>query len=371
MIRSLEKRFGGSFDWSLLINIVAICGVGLGVLFSAGYDAETGMSIPMQKQAIFMGVGLVVYFIVSLIDSSFWRRWALLFYAMGCIFLLAIDVVGVAAGGARRWLDLGVVRMQPSEFVKIAIILVLARVLSSEKAPDSGYTLGKLMYPVGVLAMPFVLTLIQPDLGTALCQALIGGSMILIAGIHGRTLLSLVGCGIAMLFPAWGMLHDYQKKRVLNFLSPEMDPLGSGYHAIQSKIAVGSGAITGKGFLEGTQTQLRFLPEQTTDFFFSVLAEEWGFLGSALAILLYGFLIYQILRICSRADDRFQAFVCIGVAALVFWHVIVNIGMVTGVLPVVGITLPLLSYGGSSVVTQLVALGIVARVSSKRFMFAS
>jgi len=183
-------------------------------------------------------------------------------------------------------------------------------------------------------------------------------------------LMGLFTTGVLAAIPAWSLLKDYQKKRILNFVTPELDPLASGYHAIQSKIAVGSGALFGKGYLKGTQTQLRFLPEQTTDFLFSVLAEEWGFIGSLFVVSLYIILIYRILQVASRASDRFAALMCTGVGALYFWQCVVNIGMVTGSLPVVGITLPLLSYGGSSVLTLLFCAGLVAGVHSRRFLFS-
>lgn len=370
MFRALEKRLGASFDWPLTFCMIALCAVGLVVLASAGHDAQLDESRAMERQAAAMGVGLLAFFGASIASSNFWKRWAYFAFAGGCLLLFAIDAFGVAAGGARRWLDLGPVRMQPSEFMKIGIILTFARLFSSEKSPEDGYTLKRLWLPAAILLVPVGLTLVQPDLGTALCQLLIGASMLLLVGVRSKTILTLALFGAVLAVPAWKSLHDYQQKRILNFLSPEMDPLGSGYHAIQSKIAVGSGAMFGKGFLKGTQTQLRFLPEQTTDFLFSVLAEEWGFVGSAFAVSLYIFLVYRILRVCMRADDRFQTFVCFGVASMIFWHVMVNIGMVTGILPVVGITLPLLSYGGSSVVTQMTALGLVARVSSRRYLFA-
>lgn len=194
--------------------------------------------------------------------------------------------------------------------------------------------------------------------------------MLLLAGLHKKTLLTLLSAGILLTIPFWLFgLKDYQRQRILTFMSPESDPLGSGYHAIQSKIAVGSGAFWGKGFMQGTQTQLRFLPEQTTDFIFSVLAEEWGFVGTFLVIFLYGFLIFRLLSISSRCQDTFSAFVAFGVAALIFWHVLVNIGMVVGVLPVVGLTLPLLSFGGSSVTSVMAALGLAAGFSFRRFLF--
>lgn len=368
-LRRIE-RLGSNFDWVFLLILISICGCGLVVLSSAGYDPDVNTSRAMQKQAISMVLGFCAFFLGCFCSTNFWRRSAWFIYAGCLVLLVVIFMTGVVAGGARRWLDLGFFRAQPSEFMKIGVILALARVLSSESAPSDGYSLKTLILPAITLAIPAALTLIQPDLGTALCQCLVGGSLIFLAGVRMKTILFLGSSALIAAFPAWHMLKDYQRNRILNFITPELDPLASGYHAIQSKIAVGSGALTGKGYLHGTQTQLRFLPEQTTDFIFSVLAEEWGFIGSFFVVSLYIMLIYRILRISSRSADRFSALVTFGVAALFFWQAVVNIGMVTGTLPVVGITLPLLSYGGSSVMTLLFAAGLVAGVNSRRFLFS-
>jgi len=364
------ERIGSNFDWVYFGILVLICICGLVVLSSAGYNPDTGVSRPMQKQAASMVLGLVAFFVGCLCSANFWKRSSWGIYGTCLLLLILIFFIGEVAGGAKRWLDLGFFRMQPSEFMKVGIILVLAQILSSEEAPLTGRTLKTLLLPTIILLIPAAFTLVQPDLGTALCQCLVGGTMILIAGVRFKTLLGLFTTGIIALIPAWSLLKDYQQKRILNFLTPELDPLASGYHAIQSKIAVGSGAIFGKGYLKGTQSQLRFLPEQTTDFLFSVLAEEWGFVGSLLVVSLYIILIYRILQVASRASDRFSALVCLGVGSLFFWQCVVNIGMVTGALPVVGITLPLLSYGGSSVLTLLFCAGLVAGIHSRRFLFS-
>jgi len=367
---SINKRTFGNYDWQLLGITLLVCCVGLTVLYSAGFYPDQGRSPSMYRQATAMGLGLVLFIICSLIPPAFWRRWSYVIYVLCCITVAGVLVTGVVAGGARRWLDFGAVRLQPSEPMKIGIILALARLFSSEDSPRDGYTIVKLILPFSLLALPMGLVLAQPDLGTGLVFAMITGSMLLLAGIHSKTIVKLIVAFFLALYPFWITLKEYQKKRILNFLDPELDPLGSGYHAIQSKIAVGSGMMTGKGVLQGTQTQLRFLPEQTTDFLFSVLAEEWGFIGSVIALLLYSLLIFRLLRIASRCSERFTAFVVVGVAAMIFWHVLMNMGMVVGILPVVGITLPLLSYGGSSVVTIMAALGIVAGISLRRFKFS-
>lgn len=366
----IDRRVTANFEWSILVCMLALSLIGLTVLYSAGFNQDLQKSMPMERQMTSMGLGIVAFFIAYIFNANFWRRWAWFFYIVGCLLLAYILFGGVVAGGARRWLDLGGFRMQPSEFMKVGIILVFARYFSEDRFSSDGLRFVDLIIPGILLILPVALTLKEPDLGTALVQFLVGGSIILISGLNRGTLVRLSAIGLLALIPAWFMLHDYQRMRILNFMHPERDPLGSGYHALQSKIAVGSGSIMGKGLLHGTQTQLRFLPEQTTDFIFSVLAEEWGFLGSMLCISIYGLLLYRIFKICSRTQDRFPTLVVFGVGSMFFWHVFFNIGMVTGVLPVVGVTLPLLSYGGSSVVTLMTALGLVAGVSSRRFLFS-
>jgi len=365
-----SKRLSLNPDWPLTLTVLALCAVGLGALYSAGYSEKLGYSAQMKRQAMSMGVGFVCFLVCMLVRPELWKRNAYLVYLLGCGLLTAILFSGVVAGGARRWLEIGGFRMQPSEFMKVALIIALARLFSHSSSLERGYNILSLLKPCMLMGIPFVLIVVEPDLGTGLCHLLIGGTMLMLAGVKKRTVLTLGLLGMCLAVPAWFFgLKEYQKQRILTFMSPEDDPLGSGYHAIQSKIAVGSGSLTGKGFLQGTQTQLRFLPEQTTDFIFSVLAEEWGFVGSLIVVSLYGFLIFRLLTIAARCNEIFPAFVVIGVAAMIFWHVLVNVGMVVGVLPVVGLTLPLLSFGGSSVVAVLGALGLAAGISSRRFLF--
>ena len=348
-----------------------ICSAGLIVLQSAGYDSELAKSLPMKRQAVSMGVGFILFLLGMSLNSNKLKAGAYAFYAINCLMLIGVLVMGDVAGGARRWLNLGGFRFQPSEFMKLGIIFAMAKYLSRENAPKNGYTVPTLIVPFLMLIFPGLLILKQPDLGTALVNIAVGGSMVLLAGVNLKTLFRLALLAIFLLVPTWNfVLKDYQKQRVLTFMSPESDPLGSGYHALQSKIAVGSGTVFGKGFLKGTQTQLRFLPEQTTDFIFSVLAEEWGFFGSIAVIILYGLLISRLLSVSIKCTDRFSAFVSFGVACLLFWHTLVNIGMVIGILPVVGVTLALLSLGGSSVMTVLLGVGIVSGFSMRRYMFS-
>ena len=367
---ALDIRILKNLDWPLIGAMLALCLTGLVLLYSAGYNPDTKTSPQVMRQLISLSIGFVAFSICISISPAFWKRWAFVFYALGCVLLVAVLFGGNVAGGAKRWLELGGFRFQPSEFMKVALILAFAKVLSSESAPEQGYDFKSLIVPAAVVSLPVVLILVEPDLGTALCHVLIAGSMLLLADVKKSVLLKLSGLGVLLAIPAWFGLREYQKARIVSFLSPENDPLGSGYHAIQSKIAVGSGSIFGKGFMEGTQTQLSFLPEQTTDFIFSVLAEEWGFIGTASVLAIYAFIILYCLALSSKCHDKFSAYVVCGVSFLIFWHMLVNIGMVIGVLPVVGLTLPLISYGGSSAISIMAAFGLVVGVGMRRSLFS-
>ena len=270
--------------------------------------------------------------------------------------------------GATRWLSFGGIGLQPSELMKIVIIVVLARYFA-ERASAQGFSLKGLAVPGALLLVPVLLIMKQPDLGTAMLLLAIGGTMALFAGIRRLTLTVLVAGGAAAACGGWFLLHDYQRQRIYTFLNPENDPLKSGYHIIQSKIAVGSGGLFGQGFRKGTQAQLSFLPERHTDFAFSVFAEEWGFVGCLLLIVLYLLIVLWGLYIARQASDRFGMFLALGVSAMLFWHIIVNLGMIMGLLPVVGVPLPLFSYGGTSMLTTMTGVGLLLNVSMRRFMF--
>jgi rod shape determining protein RodA len=275
---------------------------------------------------------------------------------------------GKYVGGSRRWLPLGPFSIQPSEMAKVAVIIVLARYYAKLINTD-GLTLRDLMFPVLLTAIPFALIVRQPDLGTAMVIALIAGAMTLFAKIERRAFSWLL-VTFALLIPSvWFFLRGYQKQRILTFLNPDRDPLGAGYHIIQSKIAIGSGMLTGKGFLKGTQNALSFLPEQHTDFIFSVLAEEWGLMGTLTVIFLFLFIIAWGLRIAGRCRDPFGTLLAVGVTAMIAWQALINIGMVMGLMPVVGVTLPFVSYGGSSIITMMMGIGLLMNVSMRRFKF--
>jgi rod shape determining protein RodA len=276
--------------------------------------------------------------------------------------------VGKVTSGSQRWLSLGPISFQPSELAKIALVIVLAKFFS-EKRGYRGYRLKDLWQPFLLIGAPSILILKEPDLGTAMLLVAGSLSMILFVKVSWKSLVILVGSALSLAPFVWFSLKEYQRMRILTFLRPDRDPFGAGYHINQSKIAIGSGQFWGKGFLNGTQTRLHFLPEQHTDFAFSVLAEEWGFAGSVLLLILYLFLILWGLNIAKVSKDRFGAILSVGIVAFIFWQVVINVGMVTGLLPVVGIPLLLFSYGGSSLISTMAAMGLLMNISMRRFMF--
>ncbi len=355
--------------WPLVFTTGLICGLGVWNLASASRGA---LHAVWQLQMMWMLVGVVAVGIFLLIDYRWLSTlaWPGYFLALGLI--TAVAFTGKKVLGARRWLQIGRFQAQPSELVKIALIVLLARFFArdEEGASKGDYGLKQLLRPFAIILVPVALVMKQPDLGTALVTFAIAMTMIFFAKVRLRSLAVLLVTGAATVTFAWmRLLKPYQKQRVYTFLNPEGDARGAGYHAMQSVIAVGSGQVSGKGWGEGTQNALAFLPEQHTDFIFSVWAEEHGFLGCAALIALYGFLILTALDVAANARDKFGAFLSIGVASLFFWHAFINIGMVTGILPVVGVPLPLFSSGGTSVVVDMVGVGILLNVSLRRFMF--
>ena len=347
-----------------LLFVLALCALALANLYSATY--KTGL-VPFKKQVIWVGVGMVVCVWASLIDYKSVQRYALHIYFLTLALLAAVPLLGSEISGAKSWIALGPVSLQPSEFVKIGVIIALAKFYSGDYE-NRPYGLTELAKPMIIIGLPVGLIMLQPDLGTAMMICLIAATIILFMGVRVKSLLLLVALIVALALPAWSFfLKDYQKGRITAFLDPSRDPLGSGYNAIQSQIAIGSGRFLGKGFMHGTQTQLRFLPEQHTDFAYSVIGEEFGFVGAFVLLMLYLFLVIWALDTGSKAKDKFSGVVCVGVAAMFFWHLMVNVGMVTGLLPVVGVPLLLISYGGSSLLTAMVAIGLVLGIRMRRF----
>lgn len=369
-MRQVRSRIG-SLDWQVLAAIACIVALGVASIYSASAHQAGHSSSLYLKQMAWIGLGLVVMVAVALMDYHALARHAYLGYAVVVGLLIAVLVIGRVGMGAQRWISLGVVDVQPSELAKLVLIVVLAR-YCADKAVKEGLGPSQLVGPLLLVLVPMALILKQPDLGTGLTLLAISLAMILLAGIRYQSIVWVALAGL-MLFPFawhvfWNSLRGYQRDRLLTFVNPSSDPLGTGYHVIQSKIAIGSGGLWGKGFLGSTQSQLKFLPEGHTDFIFSVFAEEWGFLGVVVLFSLYGFVLYWIMETAYKAKDRLGAFLAVGVAAMVTFSVVVNIGMTLGIMPVVGVPLLLMSYGGSSTLTVFAALGLVLNVRLRRFM---
>jgi rod shape determining protein RodA len=307
-------------------------------------------------------------FIMFFIDYKWIARLAWPLYVIVVILLCSVFLVGREAMGARRWIPLGFFNMQPSELAKVMVIIWISY-WGSKKDATIDYDFRDIILPGMVIFVPFILILAEPDLGTASLTGLVCLGMFLILGIRKPTLIKM-GLVLLVAVPSsWFILRDYQRQRILTFLDPEKDPLGRGYHAIQSKIAVGSGGLFGKGFMHGTQTQLKFLPEHHTDFIFSVIAEEWGFIGCAFIIVLYFLLVTKIISIGLKTKDRFGAMLCFGIALFISLHVFINMAMTMGMFPVVGVPLPFISYGGSFMLINLFCIGIVMSISWRKSMF--
>jgi rod shape determining protein RodA len=363
-----EQRTLARFPWHLGLLALAISALGVWNLASASRSAHAPVWV---NQAAYMGIGVLAGLAAALVSPLRTRRHAWVLYAGVVALLVLVLWKGKTVMGARRWFAVGPLSFQPSEFAKIAVILVLARWFAADaerSPPRAPYGLRGLAGPAAVVVVPFALILREPDLGTALIVAAIGGSMILLAGVRWKAIAVVAALAVVGATAAWPHLKPYQRKRVETFFNPEGDVRGAGYHSVQSMIAVGSGQVFGKGWGQGTQTLLSFLPEQHTDFIFSVWAEEHGFAGCALLLLLYYALVASGITIAGNARDAFGRFVAFGATAMIFWHAFVNMGMVTGLLPVVGVTLPLMSYGGSSVLAVYVAVGLLAGVGARRFV---
>jgi rod shape determining protein RodA len=288
-------------------------------------------------------------------------------YGISVALLVVVCLFGYAAHGSQRWLGGGGFALQPSELMKLVIIITLARYFDDHKANEP-YKLKELLVPILIVIVPFLLILKQPDLGTALILIIIFVSIVFFIGVNWKSLIIALSGGLILIPIGWHFLKDYQRDRLITFLNPENDPLGAGYHIIQSMIAVGSGEIFGKGFLSGSQTQLKFLPEQQTDFVFSVFAEEWGFIGGLILIIIFMAIIFWGLKIALQARDLLGTIIAFGITALISWEVFINIGMVLGILPIVGIPLPFLSYGGSAMLSLMAAIGLLMNVSARRFI---
>jgi rod shape determining protein RodA len=365
-----ERTFIRKIDFNLVFVILALNIIGLINLFSATHDPETiGVHRLFAMQVFWICFGWLLFLVMTIIDYKILTKLAYFLYCLNLVFLVLVKFWGKSALGATRWLDLGFFKYQPSETMKLVLVILLAKILA-ERNTSGGLGIRKLLYPLLLTAIPFVMTVIQPDLGTSMMLAAVSVSLLLFVGIKKRILITAI-VGVILVLPlAYNFaLKDYQKNRVLTFIDPTRDPRGAGYNSIQSKIAVGSGKFLGKGFRKGTQSQLDFLPERHTDFIYSVLSEEHGFIGSFTVLTLFIILILIGIKIATQARDKFGALLVMGSLALIFWHMFVNIGMVIGILPIVGIPLPILSYGGSGMITTFLCLGIISSVAMRRYIF--
>lgn len=364
------NRLKSHFPWTLTWITFTLILIGLLNLYSATYSISSkGVSPLFLSQLIWFAVGITLGLMTLLIDYRILLRLAYPFYFTSLLFLIAVLFLGKEVAGNRNWLILGPLTLQPSEFAKIAFIVVLARYLSDHPSL-LGYHFKDLIRPFLLFAPPLVLIVLEKDIGSSLFLVLTFASLVLFAGVRKKVVIvSLVMALIGVVGAYQKVLSHRQQARIHAFLHPEEDPKGRGYHLIQSKIAVGSGRFLGKGYLKGMHNKLLYLPEKHTDFIFPVWAEEWGFLGSIVVLGLYLTLLFLGVQLASRAKEEFGVYLAIGISALFFWQIAINLGGVLGLMPLTGVTLPLLSYGGSSLVTILIGIGLLMNISMRRFMF--
>jgi rod shape determining protein RodA len=356
--------FALQLDGPLVAGLGLIAAFGLVVLYSA-----SGQSVgTVVRTALRLLLGTVAMLLLARVNPNFLRRSTPWLYAAGCGLLLIVAAIGHVGMGAQRWLNLGLFRFQPSELMKLAVPMTCAWYLHERPLPPGWGSLAMLTL---VILIPVGLVAIEPDLGTAALIAVAGMLVIVLAGLRVRVMVALVAIAALAAWFGWRVMHDYQRKRVLTFLDPQTDPLGAGYHIIQSQIAIGSGGVFGKGWMNGSQAQLEFLPERSTDFIFAVVGEEFGLLGLLLLLLLYLFVAGRALYLATQTQDTFARLLAGSLALTFFVYVFINAGMVTGLLPVVGVPLPLVSYGGSSVVTLLAGFGILMALYSRRKLIGS
>ncbi len=357
----LSQKFW-QINWTLVILIVVVASIGFAMLYSA---ANGNLSPWASKQMAVFGVGLVMMLTIALIDIRVWLRYAYVIYVLCVGLLVCVEFFGVERNFAQRWIDLKFLQLQPSEFMKVALVLVLARYFHRLNIEDIGRP-HFLVIPLILVAIPVFFVHRQPDLGTALFLVICGGAMFFLAGVRIWKFVVVLSAAVIAVPVAWSFLLDYQKSRILTFLTPDRDPLGEGYHILQSKIALGSGGLFGRGFLQGTQSHLNFLPERQTDFIFTMLAEEFGLVGGLGLLSLYTLLILYGLSIALRCQSQFGRLLAMGVVVLFFLYAFINIAMVMGLVPVVGLPLPLISFGGTAMITVLAGFGFLICVSIHR-----
>ncbi|MDG2087966.1 MAG: rod shape-determining protein RodA [Arenicellaceae bacterium] len=344
-------------DGPLIVFLVILCLSSLFILYSATGENDAAM----LRQAIRILISFVVLAIVAQISPQTWHRWSPWMYVIGSMLLAAVLLLGIVGKGAQRWLDLGFFQFQPSELMKLGVPMMAAWVVSSRSLPLS-FAMTCLV--LLVVVFPVALVLLQPDLGTAILIAVSGFMIVILAGLRWRYMLGSLVCFVVAAPYLWTYLHDYQQRRILTLIDPWSDPLGAGYHTIQSMIAIGSGGSGGKGWLAGSQSQLEFIPERSTDFIFSVFAEEFGLMGVGALLAIYMCIVFRSLMIAYAAQDTWSRLLAGSLSLTFFFYVFVNIGMVSGMLPVVGVPLPLISYGGTSMVTLMFGFGILMSIHS-------
>jgi rod shape determining protein RodA len=372
----LSQRRFDNLPWGMMFLVFTIALIGIASVYSATYTSR-GPSPLFTKQIAWVSIGLVVMFFALIPDYHTVGRYAYVLYAVSIVLLFLVMLMGKTGMGAQRWLAIGPLAFQPSELTKLSLTLALARYFAED--PKQGdYELRDLAVPVVMVLVPLILVLKQPDLGTALMLFLTSTMIVMIAGVRVRSVMVvlLIGVTIASLVflvppvrhKIWGSLKPYQQNRIKAFIDPSSDPLGSGYHANQSKISVGSGQITGRGYRKGTQSQMAFLPERHTDFIFAVIAEETGLIGSSALLLLYLLLLLIGVDTSKNAKDRLGVLMAGGIVSMLSLYVFINMGMAVGIVPVVGVPLPLVSYGGTSIITTFLSLGILLNIQARRFM---
>ncbi len=364
----IDRRLAAHFDWRLAVLVLGLALFGILTIYSGSNPSTSAFrrSLPL-RQAAWLAVGLAALGAACLVHYRTISRFAYPTFALSLLALGAVFVAGKTGMGATRWLRLGPFSVQPSEFVKLGLILFMARYFDDRREEIDRPRV--FLVPALVTLLTAALILKQPDLGTAILVVLTGTFLMVMVGLPFRFLAPAAIAGAAAAPILWAFLKDYQKRRIITFLNPDLDPLGAGYHVAQSKIAVGSGGLLGKGWLGATQSQLNFLPLNYTDFIFAVQAEQWGFLGSLALLAAYAYLIAKALHIARDAKDLFATLVAAGVAGMVLFQVSINVGMVTGLLPVVGVPLPLMSYGGSSLVATMLAVGLLLNIHMRRFFY--
>ncbi len=368
---AIDRRVFTHMDWRLVFLIGAVLAVGISTIYSVTPQWSRGGTPLYLKQCAWAAVGFGAFSLFAVLDYQRLLGYAHHIFWLALGLLVVVEFLGHVGMGAQRWVQVGGVNVQPSELAKLAVILILARHFSSH-VPEEGFYFRELGVPLIYLVLPFVMILRQPDLGSALLVLFVFSMIIIIVGMHRKSLILvtlLAGMGFPFFWEFfWNSLREYQRNRLVTFLNPGSDPLGTGYHVIQSKIAIGAGGVAGQGFLQGSQSQLKFLPEGHTDFIFSVFAEQWGFLGVVVLFLLFSGLLVRGMDIAIKSRDMAGTVLATGIVCMVAFPTIVNLGMTLGVAPVVGVPLPLMSYGGTSLVTTMTGLGILANVHLQRHL---